>query len=228
MLSLLLAGLLLQAPTPTATPTMQPLAQVTLQCAATGISTSATYQWQNVEGPADAAFEAATAPTTKVSFIDEGTYLLRCVVMDPGKTTTWADWALVVGANFIPETPPTSTVKVSVVQIPPPDVTDNVSPIITKVLYGVVQLTAGQVVTIPATATYVGLNVTATDNLGVQSAQLIVDNNHVYNVGVSGKLPSAFNLWWLDNPIPAGNHPAVIRVYDGIGNFAEFKFILRR
>lgn len=217
-----------QTPVPPATPTLQPLSTINLQCKASGASNLAHYQWQKMDGPADVPFSDATMPNTQASFISPGTYRVRCVVSETGKMTTWGDWSLVVGANFVPETPPTSTIKIVVDQIPPPEVTDKLVPSIDKVMFGALQISKAQVVDGRSSAGLVGFNITASDNVGVQTAQLLIDNNRLYSAGALGKLPSSFNLWWMDNPAPAGLHDVMIRVYDSVGNYSEFAFKLQR
>lgn len=226
-ISTLLLGLILQTPVPSPPQTAQPLATFRLQCVPTPAAPNTTFRWEQNAGPIDVPFSNPTGAITDVSFIEQGTYKVRCNVSRTGSPSTFGEWSIVIGASFVPETAPVSTFTVKVDQIPPPDTGDKIAPVITAVKYNGVAIAPNDTVVVPSTLAFPqsnGINVTATDNLGVTNAMMIVDGTKVHSIGTVGKAPAAFFLYWLDNPMPAGLHNAVIYVYDGRGNLAQFPF----
>ncbi len=225
----LLLALMLMFQDPTIPPV--PIDQIqtfTFQGDVTGASGSATYQWVAIIKPINGTvvFTNPTGPSTDVQLAGAGTYVLRLVVRD-GTFTSFADQWLVVSGSYVP-IKVTSPITVKLNQVPPPAVTDIVPPVITSVKLGGTTIPPGGMGVVSKNSVTVTLTITATDNLGVMSADMIVDGwrTDLKASPARNKMTGTFTLQWVESPMPDGSHPVIIRVYDGAGLSAEQRLTL--
>lgn len=129
------------------------------------------------------------------------------------------------------ESPASNTVRVSIAAFGAPTVAvvrDTVPPIITKVAIGGVTIPKGGTFIYTGTAKAITIAVSATDNQGIQAAQLTVYGRVLLSIGAIWGLPPTFSLVWQENLFAVGDHTAVITVFDGAGNSSSFDFVVKK
>lgn len=226
-----------QAPPPIPTfpapPASYAGAALTLGATVTGGSGAYSFQWSQIYGPSPAMIATPTAQTTGLVLIYPGTYVIRCTIVDQADSTqvAYSDYVTTLSAGYYTasQIPQNWTVKVDTI---PPASTDTTAPVIKSITRLVgssyVDGTTGPGATITG-LNNVTLRVNATDNVGVWSAQLIVDNWQVaFMQGAGDILPTTFDIKWTDVAIKAGTHNARIRVCDSAANCSQQVFTLTK
>jgi len=207
--------------------------EFTYQVIATGVSSAVTYEWITVIKPPNGvvALESPAAATTKITVGGDGTYAFRVIVRD-GANISWKDLWLTVSAGILQNQITPTTIPIVLEQIPAPLVVDTMKPVITSVTYtgsGNQPIPQNSIVNFSGSS--VTLTVKPTDNLGVQSVDLYVNNVFIDRKATlfDSKFPASVSLSWSQNLIPTGTYDIKLRAYDGNGNASDlYVFKMRK